>query len=135
VSCGIWPLSAGVDFAHIKVDSTPVSQLKIPLPRFPLSHEDGENDAPLLARVEQEARNIMGSYTRVEHNACVANLLNNGRLNYVLEVAGVSYGPCLVPIFVEVPKKRKAYAAAKVLGMCPKVTEKKGNLPAEVSGS
>jgi hypothetical protein len=36
VSCGIWPLSAGVDFAHIKIDLTPASQFKVPLP--PLSH-------------------------------------------------------------------------------------------------
>jgi hypothetical protein len=128
-------LSAGVDFAPIKVDSTPVLQLKILLPRFPLSHEDGENDAQLLARVEQEARNIVGSYTRVEHEACIANLPNNGRLNYVLEVVGVSYGPRLVPVSTKVLKKKKTYAAAKVLGKCPKLIEKKGDTPAKVSGS
>jgi hypothetical protein len=107
VSCGIWPLYASVDFEHVKVDLTPASQLKAPLPRFPLSREDGEDDTRLLARVEQEVRNIMDSYTCTEHKACIASLPNNGRLNCVLEVAGVAYGPFPVPISTEVLKKRK----------------------------
>jgi hypothetical protein len=35
ISCVIWPLSAGVDFEHVKVDLTLVLQLKVPLPNFP----------------------------------------------------------------------------------------------------
>jgi hypothetical protein len=93
MSCGVWPLSAGVDFGHVKVDLTLASQLKVRLPHFPLSREDEEDDAQLLATVEQEARNILGGYTRAEHEACVASLPNNGGLNHVLKVAGVSYGP------------------------------------------
>jgi hypothetical protein len=61
VSCGIWPLVVGVDFEHVKVDLTPVSQFKVPLPRCSLSSEDGEDETHFLARVEQEARNIVGS--------------------------------------------------------------------------
>jgi hypothetical protein len=58
VSCGIWPLAGDVSFKHVKVGLTPVSKLKVPLPIFPLSHEDEEeDDARFLARVEQEARN------------------------------------------------------------------------------
>jgi hypothetical protein len=126
VSCGVWPLAAGVNFEHVKVDFTPVSKLKVHLLRVPLSHEDEEDDTHFLARVEQEARNIVGSYTRMEHEACIASLPNNGRLNRVLEVAGVAYGPRVVPIFVEVSKKRKSDATVKVLAKRLKVPEKKG---------
>jgi hypothetical protein len=114
---------------------TPVSQLKVPLPNFPLSHEDGEDDVQLLARVKQEARNIMGGYTRSEHEGYVASLRNNGRLNHVLEVAGVAYGPRSVPVSVEVLKKRKADASTKVSAKCLKVTERKGAGLAKVSRS
>jgi hypothetical protein len=105
VSCGVWPLSAGVDFEQVKVNLTPVSQLKVPLPNVPLSREDGEDDAQILARVKQEARNIVGGYTRMKHEACIASLPNNGLLNRVLEVVGVAYGPCPVSIFMEVLEK------------------------------
>jgi hypothetical protein len=135
MSCGIWPVSVSVDFEHVKVDLTPVSQLKVPLPNFPLSCEDGEDDVQLLARVEQEARNIMGGYTRAEHKACIASLPNNGHLNHVLEVARVAYGPRSVPVSAEVLKKRKADAAVKVSAKRPKATEKKGVGLAKVSRS
>jgi hypothetical protein len=55
-------LAAGVNFEQVKVGLTPISKLKVPLPRFPLSHKDDEDDAKFLARVEQEARVIVGSY-------------------------------------------------------------------------
>jgi hypothetical protein len=35
VSCSVWPLAGGVSFEHVKVALTPVSKLKVPLPRFP----------------------------------------------------------------------------------------------------
>jgi hypothetical protein len=35
VSCGVWPLSTGVSFEHVKVGLTLASQLKVPLPSFP----------------------------------------------------------------------------------------------------
>jgi hypothetical protein len=102
VSCGVCPLSTGVNFGHVKVDLTPISQLKVPLPNFPLRREDGENDVQFLVGVEQEARNIMEGYTCAEHEACIASLPNNGRLNRVLKVAGVGYGPRPMPISTEV---------------------------------
>jgi hypothetical protein len=68
MSCGVWPLSAGVDFEQVKADLTPISQLKVSLSNIPLSHKDGGgDDVQLLARVEQEARNIVGGYTHTEH--------------------------------------------------------------------
>jgi hypothetical protein len=68
----------------------------VPLPRFSLSRED---DTHFLVRVEQESRNIVGSYTRTEHKACIASLPNNSRLNLVLEVVGWLMGlaQCLFP--------------------------------------
>jgi hypothetical protein len=62
VSCGVWPLAGGVSFKLVKVGLTSVSKLKVPLPRFSISCKDEEDDARLLERVEQEARNIVGSY-------------------------------------------------------------------------
>jgi hypothetical protein len=123
--CGVWRLSAGVNFEHVKVDFTSVSQLKILLPNFPLRHEDEEDDVKFLARVEQEAKNIVGSYTCTEHEACITSIPNNGRLNRVLEIVGVSCGPDPVPISAEVLKKREADGAVKVSGKRPKVVERK----------
>jgi hypothetical protein len=34
VSCGVWPLSTGVDFEQVKVHLTPVSLLMVLLPNF-----------------------------------------------------------------------------------------------------
>jgi hypothetical protein len=135
VSCGVWPLCASVDFEQVKVDLTPVSQLKVPLPHFPLRHENEEGDLQFMARVEQGIRNIVGGYTCMEHEACIASLLNNDCLNHVLKVVGVGYGPCPVPISTEVLKKRKADAAAKVLAKRPKLVEKKSVGLVKVSGS
>jgi hypothetical protein len=135
LSCGVWPLSASVDFEHVKVDFTSVLQLKIPLPNFPLHHKDEEDDVRFLTRVEQEARNIVGGYTHVEHKACIISIPNNGHLNRVLKIAGVSYGPCPVPISAKVLKKRKADAATKVSGKRLKVVEKKGAMDVKISGS
>jgi hypothetical protein len=72
----------------VKIDFTLVSQLKIPLPNFPLHHKGEKDDVRFLARVEQEARNIVGGYTHVEHEACLTSIPNNGRLNHVLELTG-----------------------------------------------
>jgi hypothetical protein len=114
-------LTAGVNFEQVKVDLTPVSQLKVPLPNFPLSRKGGEDDVQLLAKVEQEARNTVDGYTCTEHEVCVASLPNNGCLNYVLKVAGVAYGPRPVHVSVEVPNKRKTDVAVKVSAKRPKV--------------
>jgi hypothetical protein len=69
-------LSAGVNFEHVRVDFTLVSWLKIPLPNFPLCHEGEKDGVRFLARVEQEARNIVGGYTRAEYKACLTSIPN-----------------------------------------------------------
>jgi hypothetical protein len=74
VPCGVWPLVAGVNFERVKVRETSVLKLKAPLPKFPLRREDDEDDTEFLVRVEQEARVIMGSYTHMEHKACITGL-------------------------------------------------------------
>jgi hypothetical protein len=135
VSCSVWPLATCVNFGHVKFDLTLVSKLKVPLQRFPLSRKDKEDDTHFRAKVEQEARNIVGSYTCMEHEAYVACVPNNGRLNCVLEVAEVAYVPHPVPVFAEVLKKRKADAIVKVSAKRPKVAKKKGAEPAKVSGA
>jgi hypothetical protein len=84
VSCGVWPLAAGINFEHVKVGEMPVSKLKVLLPKISLRRQDDEDDTELLARVEQEARIIVDSYTCTEHKACIAGLQNNSRLNRVL---------------------------------------------------
>jgi hypothetical protein len=100
ISCDVWPLAAGVNF----------EQVKVPLPRFPISHEDDEDDIKFLARVEQEARVVVGSYTCTEHKACLTGLQNNSHLNHVLELVRVAYGPRPVPISTKVLKKSSAKA-------------------------
>jgi hypothetical protein len=77
----------------------------------------------------------VSSYTRAEHEACVSGLPNNGRLNRVLELVGVAYGPHSAPVSMEVLKKRKAEPSGKVLAKRPKAPEKKGMKPAKVSGA
>jgi hypothetical protein len=52
----------------------PVSKLKVPLPKFSLHRQDDEDDIELLVMVQQEARVIVGSYTRMEHEAYIAGL-------------------------------------------------------------
>jgi hypothetical protein len=84
-------------------------------------------------RVEREARTIMGSYMSTEQEACVAGLQNNDRLNHVLEIGGVAYGPRPAPISTRVLMKRKADATGKVLVKQPKAPEKKGTGPTKVT--
>jgi hypothetical protein len=75
-----------------------------------------------------DAKVIVGSYTRPEHDACIVGLHNGGCLNHVLELAGVAYGPRSVPgsdALTEASKKRKTDFDGKVLAKRPKVPKKK----------
>jgi hypothetical protein len=83
-------------------------------------------------RVEKEARVLVGSYTRPEHEACAA-LPNNGRLNRVLELVGVAYGPRSVLVSAKVLKKRKADSVGKTVPKRLKALEKKWADPAKTS--
>jgi hypothetical protein len=103
-------------------------KLKVPLPNFAASQKDDEDDVKFLARVELDAKLIVGSYTRPKHDACIVGLHNGGRLNRVLELTGVAYGPHSVPgsdALNEASKKRKADFDGKVLAKRLKVPKKK----------
>jgi hypothetical protein len=92
LACRMFPLLASFGFGEIVEGETSVSKITLPLPEFPLTKVEGECDAHFLARVELSAENVVGSYGRTEHDACVLALLNGGRLNWVFEKAGVAYG-------------------------------------------
>jgi hypothetical protein len=79
-------------------------------------------------RVESDAKVIVGNYTSPEHDAYIAGLHNRGRLNHVLEIAGVTYGPGPVPgsdAFTEVSKKRKTDFVGKASSKLPKAPKKR----------
>jgi hypothetical protein len=70
-----------------------------------------------LAEVETEAERVLGSFGPREYDALmVANILNGGRLNRVLEQMGVPYFPRPQPGSVasqSANKKQKAEVAKK----------------------
>jgi hypothetical protein len=90
VACGMHPLTTSVGFDKVATLVTPVSKLKVPLPKFVVVRKDDEDDVKLLARVELEAKGIVGSCTHPEHEACIMSLRNRGRLNRVFEFAEVA---------------------------------------------
>jgi hypothetical protein len=124
----MFPLLANFGFAEIMDGETPVSKVVVPLPEFPLARFEGESNDCFLARVELDAENMVGSYGRAEHDACIQTLPNVGYLNRVFEKAGVAYGPRPQPgteASTEVAKKRKVVACVKSSGKWTKVVGKK----------
>jgi hypothetical protein len=116
MACGFFPLSASFTLGEDANGQTPVSKLTLPLPEFPVARLPREMADGFQMRVELAAVNVVGRYTRGEHDACIAVVLNDGHLNRVFEQGGVPYGPCLVPdseASKEVAKKRKSNAGAE----------------------
>jgi hypothetical protein len=116
LACRMHPVFASVGFERVTYGVTPVKRLKLALPNFRVVHKDDKGDIQFLAMVEFEAQSVVGSYTRLEHDACMASLCNKGWLNRVFELAGVLYGPHPVhgtDAFTEASKKRKIDAAGK----------------------
>jgi hypothetical protein len=72
VACGVWQMAVGVSFDQVSVGVTPVSKVETPLPNFVASRKDDEDDIKFLARVELDAKVIVGSYTHLEHNFYIA---------------------------------------------------------------
>jgi hypothetical protein len=134
IACNIWPLATGISFEQVKVGVTPISNVKVPLSKFVVAHEVDEDDANFLARVDKEARVLVGSYTCSEHEAC-AVLPNNGHLNHVLEHTGVAYGPRPMPVSVEALKKRKVNSIGKTISKRLKAPEKKRAEPVKTSAA
>jgi hypothetical protein len=125
----MYPLVAGAGFDRVATRTTPASKLKVPLPKFlAVRKDDNEDDVQFLVRVELEAEGIVGSYTKPEHDACLAHVHNRGWLNHVFELVGVTYGPRPVlgtEEFTEAVRKRKLDTAGQNLSKCPKVAGKK----------
>jgi hypothetical protein len=111
IACGMYPLATGTNFDRVATRTTPVSKLKVPLPKFIAIHkDDNEDDVQFLVRVELEAEGIIGSYTKVEHVACLVDMRNGGRLNHVFGLAAVTCEPHPVPgtdEFTKAVRKRK----------------------------
>jgi hypothetical protein len=128
VAYGMHPLATGVGFDKVATLVTPVLKLKLPLLKFVAVHKDDEDDVQCLARVELEAKGIMGSYTHPEHEACVMSLHNEGHLNMVFELAEMAYGPRPEPgtkEFTKASKKRKMDVAGKNLSKRVRALKKK----------
>jgi hypothetical protein len=129
IACGMYPLAAGASFGRVTTRSTPISKLKVLLPKFTaVCKDNNEDDVQFLARVELEAEGIVGSYTKVEHNACLVHVRNGGRLNHVFEIVGAADGPRVVPDtdeFTEAVRERKLDAAGKNPSKRPKAVVKK----------
>jgi hypothetical protein len=90
---GMFPLSANCSFTYIADGEAPILMVTMLVPEFPLAKLQGDNNDHFLARVELSAKNVVGSYSHVEHDVCVQALPNRGWLNRVFENAGVAYGP------------------------------------------
>jgi hypothetical protein len=101
------------------------------LPKFAtVCKNDNEDDVQFLARPKLEAEGIVGSYTKVEHDACLAHVCNRGLLNCVFELAGVAYGSHDMPgtnEFSEALRKRKLDATRKNQSKHTKAAGKKEN--------
>jgi hypothetical protein len=93
LACSMYPLAANVGFDRVAISVTPISKLKMPLPKFVAAHKDDEDDVKFLARIELDAEGIMGSYTSPEHDACITGLRNGGHLYHMFELAWVAYRP------------------------------------------
>jgi hypothetical protein len=107
---------------------TPVSKLRMPLPKFVDVRKDDEDNVEFLARVELEAKGIVRSYTHPEHDSCITNLHDRGHLNRVFELAEVAYGPWPelgIEEFTEASKKRRMDAAGKNPGKRVRALRKK----------
>jgi hypothetical protein len=67
----MYPLATGADFDSVAMRTTPVSKLKMSLPKFVvIRKDDNEDDVQFFVRVELEAEGIIGSYNKLEHDAC-----------------------------------------------------------------
>jgi hypothetical protein len=88
LACRIFPLLASFNFTEIADEKTLILKVIVPMPEFPLAKLQGEGNDHFLVRVELGAENVVGSYGRAEHDACIQALPNGGWLNRVFEKAG-----------------------------------------------
>jgi hypothetical protein len=117
VTCKTYPLAAIFGFESVAFSMTPMSKVEIALPLFAVGAVDAEHVKHFLAKVETEAKRVLGSFGPKEYDALMAvNIPNGGRLNRVFEQMGVSYAPRPVPgsdDSQEVVRKRKSEVSKK----------------------
>jgi hypothetical protein len=119
VACKIYPLAASFDFEIVPLGMTPVLKVETPLPLFAVGSITVEHTDHFLVEVETEAERVLGSFRPREYDAlAVANILNGGRLNHVLEQMRVTYFPRPQPGSAAsqvASKKRKAEVSKKLV--------------------
>jgi hypothetical protein len=107
----MYPLSSGFDFRDVAISMTAMSKVEMALPVFPVEAIPTESANCFLAKVETNAKKLLGSYVPREHDVCVlATLPNGGHLNQVFEEMGVPYAPRPLSgteAFTAVTKKQK----------------------------
>jgi hypothetical protein len=98
VVCKMYQLAVGFGFESVPLGMTPVLKVETPLPLFAVGNVVVEYAAHVLAEVETEAENVLGSFGPKEYDTlCMVNIPNAGRLNRVLEQIGVPYAPRPLP--------------------------------------
>jgi hypothetical protein len=116
-ACKIYPLVASFGFESVPLGTTPVSKVETPLPLFTMGTIVAEHANHFLVEVEMETERVLGSLGPREYEALkVANILNSGRLNRVLEQMRVPYFPRPQPgstASQSANKKRKTKVAKK----------------------
>jgi hypothetical protein len=91
LACVLYCLSAGLSLGEVADGITLVSKLKVMLPKFCVVRSDEDRRCQVLARVELEAGNVVGSYGRTEHDACI-KCLPNGCAGVAPKSLSVSIG-------------------------------------------
>jgi hypothetical protein len=74
----MYPLISGFDFRDVMGGMTAVSNVKTPLPLFPVEAVSTDDAGHFLAKVETDAEKILGSYGPKEHGAVMMAKLPNG---------------------------------------------------------
>jgi hypothetical protein len=98
IACKVYPLAASFIFESVPLGMTPTLKVEVPLPLFVVESVSLEHANHVLAEVEMEAERVLGSFGPKEHDALgMTNILNDGRLNQVLEQMGVPYAPHPLP--------------------------------------
>jgi hypothetical protein len=81
---GFFPLSAGFGLGEVEDGETLVSKISLPLPEFPVARLAKETDDRFRVRVELATVNVVGRYARGQHDTCIVEVSNMGRLKHVL---------------------------------------------------
>jgi hypothetical protein len=125
----MYPLSSGFNFRDVAISMTAMSKVETALPVFPVEAIPTESANRFLAKVETNAKKLLGSYVPREHDVCVLAMLpNGGHLNQVFEEMGVPYAPRPLSgteAFTAVTKKQKGDVLKKTVVKKMKVAKAK----------